>query len=78
MLDHLAVLEAENVHRDEAAVARSVMAPDMGDDIVAVGELAQQLDAEVGRFGLEIGDEAGEAGGVVPWPSGYAVCNAGP
>src|SRR5262249_2843126 len=61
ILDHLAVLELENVYDGVAARARLAHGMDMDDDVIAVGEDALDLAAVVRELVLQEGDEALEA-----------------
>src|SRR5262249_24097277 len=61
MLDHLAVLELENVDDGVAARARLAHGMDMDDNVIAVGEDALDLAAVVRELVLQEGDEALEA-----------------
>src|ERR1700730_4003219 len=61
MLDHLAVLELENVDDGVAARARLAHGMEMDDDVIAVGEDALDLAAVVRELVLQEGDEALEA-----------------
>ena len=61
MLDHLAVLELEDVDDGVAARAWLAHGMDVDDDVIAVGEDALDLAAVVRELVLQEGNEALEA-----------------
>src|SRR5262245_25021221 len=61
MLDHLAVLELENVDDGVAARARLAHGMDMDDDVIAVGEDAFDLAEVVRELLLQEGEDEYEA-----------------